>query len=485
MIVLYLIPPVVIFVLWIRAKEIKLPSDMTEDGVSREFLKIALFIYTKFCKKKRPIEEGRIRGYLAALNNRKDIEQMETEYYVRKISIVLAVILAGCFLAAAMFVSNRNSKYLENGNVLHRKNYGEGEFEAGLLAKDETGEEIGEYDFLVSERLYTAEEANELFEEASKEAEQLVLKDNPTFDEIRDDINLIDKVPGYPFQISWKLDNFELMHQDGTLITEKIPKEGAIVSVTAIYKYNGQTWSQQYVMKLLPKALSPKELFSQNLGKLLSEADGKTTYDETITLPTECEGKTIMWSEKIEDNSILILLLTLIGACVCYVVKDRELKNEMEKRSMQMLADYPQLVSQLTLYLGAGMTMRNIFEKLSKNYVKEREKGGTKHFAYEELVRAHRELTSGISESDVYERFGIRCTSQQYSRLSTLLSQNLRKGNGELLKALGEESKHAFNERMDNVRKLGEEAGTKLLLPMIMMLLVVMVIIMIPAYMAF
>ena len=217
----------------------------------------------------------------------------------------------------------------------------------------------------------------------------------------------------------------------------------------------------------------------------MSEADGKTTYDETITLPTECEGKTIMWSEKIEDNSILILLLTLIGACVCYVVKDRELKNEMEKRSMQMLADYPQLVSQLTLYLGAGMTMRNIFEKLSKNYVKEREKGGTKHFAYEELVRAHRELTSGISESDVYERFGIRCTSQQYSRLSTLLSQNLRKGNGELLKALGEESKHAFNERMDNVRKLGEEAGTKLLLPMIMMLLVVMVIIMIPAYMAF
>jgi len=38
---------------------------------------------------------------------------------------------------------------------------------------------------------------------------------------------------------------------------------------------------------------------------------------------------------------------------------------------------------------------------------------------------------------------------------------------------------------MDTVRKLGEEAGTKLLLPMILMLLVVMVMIMIPAYMAF
>ena len=48
-----------------------------------------------------------------------------------------------------------------------------------------------------------------------------------------------------------------------------------------------------------------------------------------------------------------------------------------------------------------------------------------------------------------------------------------------------EESKKAFNNRMDTVRKQGEEAGTKLLLPMILMLLIVMVVIMIPAYMTF
>ena len=42
-----------------------------------------------------------------------------------------------------------------------------------------------------------------------------------------------------------------------------------------------------------------------------------------------------------------------------------------------------------------------------------------------------------------------------------------------------------LEERMDKVRKAGEEAGTKLLLPMVIMLVIVMVIIMIPAYMAF
>ncbi|WP_207649930.1 type II secretion system F family protein [Butyrivibrio proteoclasticus] len=467
------------------AKEMTLPAGINEEGISREFLKIALFIYEKLCSKKRPIEEGRIRGYLAALHNRKDIEQMETEYFIRKISIVLVIVLAGCFLAAAMFISSRNSKFLEGGNIIHRKNYGEGEFEAGLLAKSETGEEIGEYDFLVNERLYSAVEANELFERASKEAEQLILKDNPTFGEIRDDINLIDNVPGYPFQISWKLDDYELMHSDGRLETDKIPKEGVLLNATAIYKYNEQTWKQEFVMNLLPKALSPKERLAKSLGDLLKEADGKTTYDETIELPKDIEGEAIVWSEQVEDNSILILVLTIVGACMCYIAKDEELKSEMEKRNLQMLADYPQLVSQLVLYLGAGMTVRNIFEKLGKNYIKSREKGDEKHFVYEELVRACRELASGISEIEAYERFGSRCSSQQYSRLSTLLAQNLRKGNGELLKVLNDESKNAFNERMDKVRKLGEEAGTKLLLPMILMLLVVMVMIMIPAYMAF
>ena len=65
------------------------------------------------------------------------------------------------------------------------------------------------------------------------------------------------------------------------------------------------------------------------------------------------------------------------------------------------------------------------------------------------------------------------------------MAVNIRKGNSELLSLLSEESKKAFEERMEKVRKTGEEAGTKLLMPMIIMLVIVMIMIMIPAYMAF
>ena len=66
-----------------------------------------------------------------------------------------------------------------------------------------------------------------------------------------------------------------------------------------------------------------------------------------------------------------------------------------------------------------------------------------------------------------------------------LLSQNLKKGTAGLLILLKAEALDALEERKRNARRLGEEAGTKLLLPMMIMLVIVMVIIMIPAFWSF
>ncbi len=70
-------------------------------------------------------------------------------------------------------------------------------------------------------------------------------------------------------------------------------------------------------------------------------------------------------------------------------------------------------------------------------------------------------------------------------RFSALLIQNMKKGRTDLIGMLKEESEDAFTLRKNEARKLGEEASTKLLLPMVMMLTVVMIIIMVPAYMSF
>ena len=134
------------------------------------------------------------------------------------------------------------------------------------------------------------------------------------------------------------------------------------------------------------------------------------------------------------------------------------------------------------MLLGAGMSMKGAFWRLSGQY--ERKKNGIR-YVYEELTCACYELQSGIAEAEAYERFGRRCQLPEYIRLGTVLSQNLRKGTKGLNAMLEQEAAASFTERKNNARKLGEKAGTKLLFPMLLMLGIVLVILMVPAFLSF
>ena len=94
-------------------------------------------------------------------------------------------------------------------------------------------------------------------------------------------------------------------------------------------------------------------------------------------------------------------------------------------------------------------------------------------------------MESGVSESEAYRRFGERCGQAKYKTFATLLIQNLQKGSRQMADMLERESTEAWEERKRKARVLGEAAATKLLVPMIMMLIVVMAIVMIPAFMSF
>ena len=88
-------------------------------------------------------------------------------------------------------------------------------------------------------------------------------------------------------------------------------------------------------------------------------------------------------------------------------------------------------------------------------------------------------------EAEAYERMGRRFGLSQYKMLSVLLVQNLRKGNENLLELLEREAASVTEERKRNAKVQGEEAGIKLLLPMVMQLIVVLIILMVPAFLNF
>ena len=486
---LYCVIPGLTILLCFLGKDIELPKGMQEKGVSRLLLKASIFIYQniylRLFRKRQMTWENDVRANLSMLSHKKNIEELETAYYIRKISLLLVMLLSGSFLSMMVYFSSENEKVLDQSGRIARNESGGGDQSLLVEARNDDGEVLGEFAIDISEQMYTKDEANALFEEASKEVEIKVFENNESPDHVTRKLNLVKKLDGYPFSISWELDNYSAVSYDGEIRESEIGTDGELVTLTATYSYDENTWQQVLYANVYPKSLSDVELRIAQIKELIKIADESTRYEKSMTLPEEYEGSKIGWSEKKEDNSLFIMILMLIGGAAAFVMKDKELKKAVDDRNNQMLLEYPQFVSKLVLYMGAGMTVRSVFEKLSKDYLTRRKEGAPENFMYEELSRSVRELSGGMSETKVYESFGKRCGSQQYTRLSTLLSQNLRKGNSELLGLLKEESDKAFEARLDKARKAGEEAGTKLLLPMIIMLLIVMIIIMIPAYMTF
>ena len=131
------------------------------------------------------------------------------------------------------------------------------------------------------------------------------------------------------------------------------------------------------------------------------------------------------------------------------------------------------------LLIGAGLTVRGTWERIVREYEKRQ---GQRHYVYEEMALSLREMDCGMSEARAYELFGKRTGLLSYMKFCTLIVQNLRKGSEDLLHLLDFEVADAFHQRKEDAKELGEKAGTKLLLPMAMMLVLVFAMILYAAF---
>ena len=123
------------------------------------------------------------------------------------------------------------------------------------------------------------------------------------------------------------------------------------------------------------------------------------------------------------------------------------------------------------------------WDKIIEDYEKKKSVTGVR-FAYEEMKIARKKMKNGMSEAQTYVEYGRRCGIHSYIKFGNLLEQNIRKGTKGLKEILNYEVREAFEERKMLARKKGDEAGTKLLLPMGMMLVISMVIIIVPAFLS-
>lgn len=169
-----------------------------------------------------------------------------------------------------------------------------------------------------------------------------------------------------------------------------------------------------------------------------------------------------------------ILLGTVLAVLVMWYLEEL-MNDQLTERRDDILSSMPQMLSKLTLLVNSGMIVREAWEKIAY---------GGSGVLYEEMQLTVKEMQNGISDLDAYRNFADRCSLKEVRRFASTMIQNLSKGNAELSYFLKEMSEEMWDEKKHLVKRKGEAANSKLLMPTVMIFIGILVMIIVPAFMS-
>lgn len=397
------------------------------------------------------------------------------EYYKNKKKEMMFLLVAVFVLLGVSLYSDINSG-VPKENRLTRNKYGEGKKEVSLEVKG--GEDKWKsVSVVLEEKEYTQEEIINMYETALKKLPQVIKKENENLENVISDLDLITALEEYPFQIGWRSSKPEIIDEDGKIYFENISQTEK-VDLIVTFQYGD--WEKEDTVSLIihPKS---KEDYIYYLTQSLKEEEAKTRKKEDFILPNSYQERSLQWRYPSSNTTLVLAILFLIIVPFISYQKDAEIHRQIIKRREELLDSFPEFISQLILYLEAGMSVRGaMFRILQEGQRKKRN-----NYLYKELAYVTRQMKNGLPEKEGYELLALRCNLSCYRKLSNLLVQHIQKGSSTILDNLRKEAVKAVEEQKGRIQKRGEEMGTKLLFPMMIMLLIVMVFIMVPALFSF
>lgn len=204
-------------------------------------------------------------------------------------------------------------------------------------------------------------------------------------------------------------------------------------------------------------------------GERFGEYYYRVNMAEKITYAATCLMVSPVLGPLVGNN--LFSAFGLVAAAFLYYYADTKITDVIKARENDLSRDFADMVSKLALLINAGMITREAWEEIAHTGQ------GT---VYEEMRNTVDEMNNGVSEIDAYLNFGNRCGVQSVKKFTSMLCQNLTKGNKELVDFLKAESAISWEEKKHFVKRKGEEASNKMMIPLGLILVGVFVMILVP-----
>lgn len=409
----------------------------------------------------------------------KQTNQRAEEFLVKEAMLIFW----GMAVLIVMVVSLAIYQGMEPLSVVFTRNaFGQGEKKVSVVLQMDEQEK--QYTLTLAEKKLSRKEEEALKSKFFYRLEKEIAGENISLQEVNKNLCLENTIPDWPFYITYVPQDTEYIHLDGSLgenIREIGQEESVFTRITVTAEYNSYLWKKDIVIRLIkPEKQKKRSPFARAI-LTLQKIEEKTRADEEVTLPKQAKGVSIK-----KTNSFSVVKLFLFGNLCLALLLIRNRNQLREKENLQKketLKDLPLVVHLLTLYMGAGLSFPSAVHRISLDYISRAD--GKKKYVFEEILRMDAVMKLGEGQQAACMQWGKRFKEPAYQKLSLTLLQVMEKGTREGRTLMNQMEREAFRHRLDQAKTEGEEASTKLLFPMILLLCMVMILIMFPAIVRF
>ena len=420
----------------------------------------------------------------AALLNRRIFGKMNLPDAA--VRTALFIFLAADLLAAASSAASALDDTVRDGYLM-REDYGGASYTRELHVKTADGE--ADVAIEVAPRRYTVQEAEAILSEAAEVARETMLGGQEAA-HVNGDLAFFDRLPDLPVSVIFQTSDPELIDWEGRL-GDDIPAEGAAVTVTADLFFDGEVdikretdtdvpvRTEEISLTVFPR----EETKAERLARLshMNAEKGQNVSSDRLLLPGSVDGQVAEWSGRDSGDGLIFLFLGGVIAVVFLFAKQSSDREAERKRREALSRDYPLVAGKVLLLLKAGMSIRGAFEKISADYRRSLKGGGRRREGLELVNSLVTAMANGMPESVALRNLAENAPVREYRTMGLLLLGGVRKGTDEAVRLLAMSEAEAFEERRKAARVLGEEAETRMIFPMLLLMGVVFALLLVPA----
>ncbi|MCX7710835.1 MAG: type II secretion system F family protein [Clostridia bacterium] len=482
-----------------KYEEFTAPLDK-KDYPLKSLIPMGLYVLEKVkCRYKTKYDQNLLRKISEVSGAKYSLYYLQI-HWANRIAFLLAGLLVVLTIGSLLMLPQKAANHvpgipLQNGTNLQRPDFGDGDKEIQVEALIKRGkiEAVEEFTVPVSEMPPETEDEKALAVVKEQLSEEIIKGKNKDLLNITEPLDLPtdDKEIGdQGVRIRWEASIPDRISPDGRVKRPPFGSESPSFFIRAILTRGAAKPIMKYFkVNVLPSDI-PKtdeqavQAAKNEISKLLEDkGKGLKTENRKLQLPTNIEkllGVTIQWFDQKQEKDqtgVIFSIFGLVILCLISFAMDSKLNQQVRERRLLLQLDFPDFLNKLTLLINAGMTVNRAWEKIVKDNKKDRP-------LYQELSLTFSEIQSGKSEAYAYEDFAKRCGIPQITKFTAIIVQNMKKGSSELVSILKFQANECWEMRKNAAKRLGEEAGTKMLLPMMIMFIAVLIIVALPAVMA-